>query len=64
MKQQLAMDVSALRDPTADIDRFHDMKWQVMLGVCTHLGCVPIADKGGCILGIFFKCRNFFWKKC
>lgn len=46
MKQQLAMDVSGLRDPTSDIDRFHDMKWQVMLGVCTHLGCVPIADKG------------------
>jgi len=46
MKEQLAIDVSGLRDPTADVDRFHDMKWQVMLGVCTHLGCVPIADKG------------------
>jgi len=46
MKDQLSTDVSGLRDPTPDVDRFHDMKWQVMLGVCTHLGCVPIADKG------------------
>jgi len=46
MKQQLSIDVGGLRDPTPDVDRFHDMKWQVMLGVCTHLGCVPIADKG------------------
>jgi len=46
MKQQLAVDVSDLRDPVSDVDRFHDMKWQVMLGVCTHLGCVPIGDKG------------------
>jgi len=46
MKEQLSTDVSGLRDPTSDVDRFHDMKWQVMLGVCTHLGCVPIADKG------------------
>jgi len=46
MKEQLGVDVSDLRDPVPDVDRFYDMKWQVMLGVCTHLGCVPIADKG------------------
>jgi len=46
MKEQLAMDISELRDPVSDVDRFHDMKWQVMLAVCTHLGCVPIGDKG------------------
>jgi len=46
MKEQLAVDVSDFRDPVPDVERFHDMKWQVMLGVCTHLGCVPIGDKG------------------
>ena len=23
-----------------------DPEWLVMLGVCTHLGCVPLNDKG------------------
>lgn len=46
MNEQVSFDVSELRDPVSDIDRFHDMKWQVLIGVCTHLGCVPIEGKG------------------
>jgi len=35
-------------DPATDINRVVDGKEQflVMLGVCTHLGCVPIGDAG------------------
>nr|XP_053644968.1 LOW QUALITY PROTEIN: cytochrome b-c1 complex subunit Rieske, mitochondrial-like [Cherax quadricarinatus] len=40
------VDVSSLRDPQHDSDRCTDPKWLIVLGVCTHLGCVPIADAG------------------
>lgn len=36
------VDLSALRDPEKDSDRTKKPEWLVMLGVCTHLGCVPI----------------------
>jgi ubiquinol-cytochrome c reductase iron-sulfur subunit len=37
-----------LPDPQRDEDRVKDGKneWLVMVGVCTHLGCVPLKDKG------------------
>ncbi|TMW55611.1 hypothetical protein Poli38472_010493 [Pythium oligandrum] len=35
-----------LRDPEADADRVKDPKWLVVLGVCTHLGCVPTSNAG------------------
>ncbi|KKA28899.1 hypothetical protein TD95_004159 [Thielaviopsis punctulata] len=38
--------VSSLRDPQADADRVKQPEWLVMLGVCTHLGCVPIGEAG------------------
>jgi len=41
-----AVDLATLRDPEADADRVKDAEWLVILGVCTHLGCVPIANAG------------------
>ncbi|KAI1104056.1 ubiquinol-cytochrome c reductase iron-sulfur subunit, mitochondrial [Jackrogersella minutella] len=41
-----AVEVSSLRDPQADDDRVQKPEWLVMLGVCTHLGCVPIGEAG------------------
>ena len=35
-----------LPDPQKDEDRAKDPEWLVMLGVCTHLGCVPLDQKG------------------
>ena len=35
-----------LKHPEKDEDRAKNPEWLVMLGVCTHLGCVPLADKG------------------
>ena len=32
--------------PEKDEDRAKNPEWLVMLGVCTHLGCVPLNDKG------------------
>ena len=43
-----ARDVNSeeLKHPEKDEDRAKDPEWLVMLGVCTHLGCVPLGDKG------------------
>ncbi|KAJ8922338.1 hypothetical protein NQ315_004281 [Exocentrus adspersus] len=37
---------SSLRDPQHDNERVQRPEWLVVLGVCTHLGCVPIANAG------------------
>jgi ubiquinol-cytochrome c reductase iron-sulfur subunit len=34
-----------LRDSEEDSKRVQDSKWLVVLGVCTHLGCVPLGQK-------------------
>ena len=35
-----------LKDPQKDEERAKNPEWLVMLGICTHLGCVPLGDKG------------------
>ena len=42
-----AVDLSELKHPEKDEDRAKDPEWLVMLGVCTHLGCVPLGQKIG-----------------
>lgn len=39
-------DEAELRHPEKDIERVQDPAWLIVLGVCTHLGCVPIANAG------------------
>jgi ubiquinol-cytochrome c reductase iron-sulfur subunit len=41
-----AVKLDVLKHPEKDEDRVKNPEWLVMLGVCTHLGCVPLADKG------------------
>ena len=36
---------SDLRDPQEDADRVQKEEWLVLVGVCTHLGCVPLGQK-------------------
>lgn len=45
---EAAADDSAddLIDPQNDADRVQKPEWLVMSGVCTHLGCVPLDQKG------------------
>lgn len=38
--------MSELRDPQPDADRVQKPEWLVALGICTHLGCVPVANSG------------------
>ena len=35
-----------LIDPQADEERAPRPEWLIMVGVCTHLGCIPLADRG------------------
>jgi Rieske [2Fe-2S] domain len=46
IKDAESVEVSQLRDPQADSDRVKKPEWLIMLGVCTHLGCVPIGEAG------------------
>lgn len=46
-----------LRDPEADLDRCQKPEWLIVLGVCTHLGCVPIANAGD-YQGWFCPCHG------
>lgn len=36
------MNVSELRHAESDEERVQKPEWSIVIGVCTHLGCVPI----------------------
>ena len=42
-----AVPLDALIDPETDADRVQNPEWLVMIGVCTHLGCIPLGQKAG-----------------
>ncbi len=43
-----AVDISELKDPQKDQERVKEGKdeWLVLIGVCTHFGCVPLGQAG------------------
>ncbi|MFZ5780685.1 MAG: ubiquinol-cytochrome c reductase iron-sulfur subunit [Pseudomonadota bacterium] len=53
IKEAEAVPLSELRDPQTDKARVTDLdkkvrpEWLIMVGVCTHLGCVPLGNKPG-----------------
>jgi ubiquinol-cytochrome c reductase iron-sulfur subunit len=38
--------MSALKDPEADDARVKKPEWLIVIGICTHLGCVPLNYAG------------------
>jgi len=46
IEEARSIDWKSLRDPESDDARAKKPEWLVMLGVCTHLGCVPIGEAG------------------
>ncbi|CAM0945783.1 unnamed protein product [Alopecurus aequalis] len=41
-----SVDVASLRDPQEDAERVKNPEWLVVIGVCTHLGCIPLPNSG------------------
>lgn len=39
------VDVSQLRDKEPDSARAQKPEWLILVGICTHLGCVPVGQK-------------------
>ena len=46
ISKEASVDTSSLRDPQLDSERTQKPEWLIVIGVCTHLGCVPIANAG------------------
>ena len=53
------VDVASLPDPQPDSARVKQGKdqWQVLIGICTHLGCIPLAHQGD-YQGYFCPCHG------
>lgn len=45
IEEARAVDVAALPDKQTDEDRVEKPEWLVTVGICTHLGCVPVGQK-------------------
>ena len=53
------VNVAALPDPQADsarVKKGHD-EWLVVIGICTHLGCIPLVNQGE-YGGFFCPCHG------
>ena len=59
IKEAEAVPMSDLKDPEEDSQRVQagHSQWLVMIGICTHLGCVPISGQGD-FGGFFCPCHG------
>ncbi|MFS8035518.1 ubiquinol-cytochrome c reductase iron-sulfur subunit [Xanthobacter sp. AM11] len=59
IEEARAVPLSALPDPQLDQDRVKAGKdqWLVVIGICTHLGCVPLGHQGA-YHGWFCPCHG------
>jgi ubiquinol-cytochrome c reductase iron-sulfur subunit len=57
IKREEETPLSDLRDPQPDAERRVRPDWLVVVGVCTHLGCVPISNAGD-FNGWFCPCHG------
>ena len=46
IEEARAVPLSELRDPASDESRVQKPEWLVVIGICTHLGCVPLGHQG------------------
>ena len=42
IKEAEDVNVAELRDPQTDAQRVQKTEWLIVVGVCTHLGCIPL----------------------
>ncbi|CAH0703415.1 unnamed protein product [Spodoptera exigua] len=50
--------LSSLRDPETEEQRTQKNEWLVVVGICTHLGCVPIPNSGDWPGGFYCPCHG------
>lgn len=58
IKRERAVQVSQLRHPEKDEDRVQKDEWLVVIAVCSHLGCVPVANAGDFMGGYYCPCHG------
>ena len=46
IKEAVDVPLAQLPDPQADAQRVKKPEWLVVIGVCTHLGCIPLGHSG------------------
>lgn len=50
--------LASLKDPAKPEDRAQRQEWLVVIGICTHLGCVPIPNSGDWGGGFYCPCHG------
>lgn len=45
IEEAQAVGLGELRDPETDTQRAERSEWLVVVGICTHLGCVPVGNR-------------------
>ncbi|CAB3225243.1 unnamed protein product [Arctia plantaginis] len=50
--------LSSLRDPQSPSDRLKNLEWLIVIGICTHLGCVPMPNSGDFVGGFYCPCHG------
>lgn len=45
VEEAKSVNVDELRDPATDASRVQKEEWLIVIGICTHLGCVPLGQK-------------------
>jgi ubiquinol-cytochrome c reductase iron-sulfur subunit len=45
IEEARSVELSALPDPQPDDARVKQPEWLVVVGICTHLGCIPLGNK-------------------
>ena len=62
IKKAEDVNVAELRDPQTDAERVQKAEWLIVVGVCTHLGCIPLgtapSDPRGEFGGWFCPCHG------
>jgi ubiquinol-cytochrome c reductase iron-sulfur subunit len=62
IKEADNVNVATLRDPQTDGQRVQKPEWLIVVGVCTHLGCIPLGtaatDPRGQFGGWFCPCHG------
>ena len=60
IEEARSVDMKDLKDPEEDSARVQEGKeqWLVTIGICTHLGCVPLGGNQGSYNGWFCPCHG------